>query len=255
MNYVKTEQYKIKKSWQGLLGYILVFCLVVAVIIGYKIQVDLDISSLDIVLLSLGNINNSLVLHFAVSLISSLLFAGEFTYKTYKYIMIRPVSLYKLFISKLLAIWYYSFKIIIFIAILSYILGIIFCGAGLVVHGQNYIVLDNGLLRVILFYIGTWVNMLFIITLSIFFSVLFKNQVTTVIGSIGLLLILIMVTNIMPNDILNYTPLGYFNLRSFFDGINIQWMKFSTGLFINILYSVVILELAFLYLKNKDILI
>ena len=252
MIYLRAEYYKIKKSWQSLLGYILVIALVVSVVIGFKIRANFTVSSLDIVLISLSNILNSFILHFIMALVTSLLFAGEFVNKTYKYIMIRPISLFQLIISKFLAIWYYCSKLLIFIALISLGLGIIIWGGGKV-HGQNNIVLNNGLLRIILFYISTWINLIFVIVLGIFFSIIFKNQVSTVIATMGFFLILVPTVNIFP-EMLEYTPLIFFDLHSFLSGINIQWAKLTTAIIINIFYSMGIIVVSYLYLSSKDIL-
>jgi len=256
MTYTKIEQYKIKKSWQGLSGYILMFGLVLAATIGFKISVNHEISSYDMVLVTIGNINNSLVFHFVVSLISCLSFAGEYAYETYRYILIRPVSLFKLYISKFSSIWFYSLKLLIYIAVLSFISGTIFWGAQSgVVHGKDHIVLDYGLLRIILLYIGIWINMLFIIALSILFSVKFKNQATALIGTMGLLFISIMATDIMPTDIMKYTPIGYFSLIPYLNGINIQWRELISCLLVNTLYCILITMISFLYIKKQDVLV
>lgn len=253
MNYIKTEWYKIKKSWQSKTGYLLVFALVLVIVTGYKVRVDFEISSFDIVLVSLGNIINSLVLHFVVVLVSSLLFAGEFTGKTYKYIMVRPVSPFQIFLGKLFAVWYYAARIMVFVAVFSFFAGMIFWGSGSV-HGQNYTVLDHGLLRIFLFYTGTWVNLFFIITLSGFCAVILKNQLSTVITTMGLFLILIFSTNIKP-DFFNYTPIPYFNLRIFLTTPEIKFGALASGLVITLVYSLTLAIASYFYLKNKDILI
>ncbi len=254
MKYWKTEQYKIKKSWQSLLGYILVFGLVLAVIVGYRVRADFEISALDIVLVSLGNIVNSLILHFAATLTAGLLFAGEFTHQTFKYIMIRPVSLVNLYISKLLAIWYYCAKLISFIAILSFLLGIFFWEIG-VVHGRENVVLDYAILRIFIYYLATWINLVFVIALAIFFAVWLKNQISTVITTMGLFLSLILSTAIIPEELLRWTPIGYFNLHSFLDEHVIQWGQLSIGLALNLIYSIGIVVGSYFHLKNKDILV
>ncbi|AZR71996.1 hypothetical protein BBF96_00395 [Anoxybacter fermentans] len=253
MKYVRTELFKLRHSLQAIFGYGLALFLILVIIIGYKVRGDFTISGLDITLVSLGNLVNSMTVHFIMVLVTSFLFAGEFTNKTFKYIMIRPVSLGKLFWSKLIALWLYCGQVILFVGIVSLVIGFILWGAG-PVHGEKSIVLEDGLLRPGIFYLGTWINIIFIITLAAFFAVILKNQVSTVITTMGVFILMAISTKVIP-QMMEFSPIGFYNLKPYLVGTVVQWSKIGQGIVVTWGYSVVLFLLSYLILVKKDILL
>ncbi len=207
----------------------------------------------------------SLISVFAV-LLGGWVMATEFQSGTVRLLMIRPRTRTKIFASKYLGGMLYIFALYF----ATYLLSIIVCG---VMYGFGDYVFPNytasGEVNFFLMFIGDFfagfASIIFVYSLAFFCSAVMRNIAVAIIipmlALVGTMILLPIMANNTPVDILAFTPVMYIYMNDVFspsyftETLMEKGMPISTGLgvAVMIVYSAVLLVIASLVFKKKDI--
>lgn len=143
---IRIELYKIFRKWRTYIGFIAIAVLVplvqIAMVLEGEHSLDFMTRNLQESFVFVGNllnaylvsfiILNSIALHipFLITLVAGDLLAGEATSGTYRMLITRPVSRLKIVSSKFIAGIIYSNLLVLWLAVMSLVLGIIIFGVG-----------------------------------------------------------------------------------------------------------------------------
>ncbi len=207
----------------------------------------------------------SLVSVFSV-LLGGWVIANEFQSGTVRLLMIRPRTRNKVFISKFLGGLLYVF--ILYVA--TYFLSVIVCGF---MYGfadfayPNYTA--SGEVSFFISFIGDFLacfaGIIFMYSLAFFCSSAIKNMAVSIIipmlALVGTMILLPIMANNAPADILAFTPVMYiymneiFNPSYYVETLIDKGMPLSVGLgvAVMIIYSAILLVIASLVFKKRDI--
>ena len=250
MKYLNVEMKKMFKSnlfWSGF-GIAAIFIL--SIIIGYCIKSISDISVFDIALVSLGNMVNSLIYYFCIAIIVSSVFAYEFTSRVQIYIKIKSIKLWDIYKAKFISCYIYSLLLTLFIFMFSFILGLLMADMG-PVHGQDMdYVVQNGLLRIALFYVLTCMNSLVFISFVGFLSIKLRSNLSSLIVSMGVFIGLLLFANVL-GDLIEWTPIAYYNLKYYIATEQINIRGLIKGEIISCIYASVFITLCYIELHRE----
>ncbi|WP_097004350.1 ABC transporter permease [Lacrimispora amygdalina] len=252
MKYLSVELLKISKSIESKISYLFTIVMVFIIIISFKMGDTSGVSNIDSVFLTLGNFNRYIMIYFVMILMTSLVVANEFNYGTYRYLMMRPVSLKQLLINKYIALWIFAGIILLLTSIVSFLVGTTLFGTG-VLHGENQIELSQPLLRFIIFYIGTWINTFFIIQLTTYISILLKNNINTIVVTFSAIFVVLFLTRFVSDSILDFTPINYITLKPYIFNASIDWSHIIFGILITQIYGAFFSFLSLAKLKREDV--
>lgn len=251
MNYIGLELYKIVKSIQAKVGFLLISILIIPILAQIKISGQ-SVSAMDIVCITLGNLYRTTIFQVITVLIASLLFSSEFSGSTIKYIMIRPVFLWKLFFAKIVAVWIYSAGLLLFIFFLSSISGLIFWDIR-PLHGPGQAELGSGWLRIFILYFSSWFNTIFIISLALLFGVILKKQVSTIIVTMGTYFLLAFSTSFY-KVIEEVTPLKAHYINPYLWESSIKYIDIFQGNILSFVYALLLINLSFYFIKRAEVI-
>ncbi|OGU95533.1 MAG: hypothetical protein A2330_07820, partial [Ignavibacteria bacterium RIFOXYB2_FULL_36_7] len=199
---INIELYKIFKKWRTYIGFIAIAVLVpiiqVAMLIEGEQSLDFMTRNLQQSFIFVGNllngylisylILNALTIHipFLVALVAGDLLAGEATAGTYRLLITRPVSRFKLVTSKFFAGIIYTNLLVLWLAILSLGLGIIIFSVGelIVIKTSTVIIFARGdvFWRFILAYGFAALSMSVVASLAFLFSALVENAIGPIVS-------------------------------------------------------------------------
>jgi len=146
-------------------------------------------------------IMNSLWIHipFLVVLGAGDQLAGEATGGTFRLLLTRPASRTSILFAKYLTTLLYAAALVVFLAVLSLGLGVLLFGTGdLLVPGRTIVIHPEGeaLVRLLLaFVLAIW-GMWTVASLAFLFSSLVENGIGPLVGSMAVMIILYIVSNI-----------------------------------------------------------
>lgn len=249
MKYIGLELFKVVKSLQARVGFLLITVLIIPILLQIKMSGQ-TVSAMDISCISLGNLYRTTIFHLTVVLIASLLFASEFSGQTLKYIMLRPVSQVKLFLAKIVALWVYSALLLLYIFLLSNITGLLFWDRE-PLHGPGQTVLQAGGLRILILYLSSWFNTIFIISLAMLFSVILKKQISSIIVTMGSYFLLAFSSNFY-KIIEEVTPLKAHYINPYLWDELIKYQDIVQGNILSIIYALLIVGVTFYIIKQGD---
>lgn len=187
--------------------------------------------------------------------------ASEFSWGTIKLLLIRPISRFKILLSKYIAALLFVVAMLFILFISSYILGAILFGTG----GENQVHLayENGKVveQSILFYlIKTYfyqsIGSIMLMTMAFMISSVFRNSSLAIGISIFLLFIGDTVTSLiaMKYDWAKYLLFANTNLMQYFDGVPIvEGMTLGFSITMLIIYFLIFQILAFTVFIKRDV--
>ncbi|MCH7515615.1 MAG: ABC transporter permease [Bacteroidetes bacterium] len=213
---VQIELYKIFKKWRTYIGFIAIGVLGVIIQIAmlYEGQKSLDFMTQNLrdSFVFVGNllngflvsylILNMLTVHipFLIALVAGDLLAGEATAGTYRILLTRPVSRFKVVSSKFIAGNIYTFLLILWLAIVSLGAGAILFGFGelIVIRTGGVLILDRAdvLWRFLLAYGFAALGMSVVCSLALFFSSLVENAIGPIVSTMAVIIVFIIVSAI-----------------------------------------------------------
>jgi ABC-2 type transport system permease protein len=211
---VKIELFKIFKKWRTYIGFIAIGILVpllhLAMYLEGQKSLDFITRGLRDSFILVGNllngywisyiILNALTIHipFLVALVAGDLLAGEATAGTYRVLITRPVSRMQVVTSKFIAGTIYTSSLVLWLAIMSLVIGLIIFGTGelLVMSPDSIIIFEKGdiLWRFILAYGFAALSMSVVCSLAILFSSLVENAIGPIVSTMAVIIIFIILS-------------------------------------------------------------
>lgn len=216
---IKIELYKIFKKWRTYIGFIAIAVLVsiiqIAMLIEGESSLNFMTRNLQQSFVFVGNLLNgylisyiilgSLYIHipFLIALVAGDLLAGEATAGTYRILITRPISRFKLVSSKFLAALLYTFSLIFWLAVISLGIGIIIFGPGelIVIKSLQIIIFarDDILWRFFLAYGFACLSMSVVTSLAFLFSSLVENAIGPIISTMAIIIVFVVISAIEIN--------------------------------------------------------
>lgn len=205
---------------------------------------------------------NTLFVHIPllVVLVPGDIVAGEAASGTIRTILTRPPSRLKVITSKIILSLFYTALLLIFMALLSLIVGYFLFGLGDLVILKNGILiftLQEALWRFALAYALAIVAMSVIAAVAFLFSVMVSNAIGPIVGSIVVLIIFLIITaspipafeSIRPYLFTTYTDVWE---KAFSDPI--PWTIIGKYVGVLVFYSMALFGLSAFIFQRKDIL-
>lgn len=134
---------------------------------------------------------------FLIVLVGGDLLAGEATAGTYRMLLTRPLSRFKLITSKFIAGIIYTNLLILWLAVLSLGISVLFFGTGelLVLKDKIYIFAENDVLwRFIFAYGYATLSMTTVMALSFLFSSLVENAIGPIVATMAVIIIFLIIS-------------------------------------------------------------
>ncbi len=202
-------------KWRSYIGFIAVAVVVPLVEIAMKLQggsfMRAATRSLSQDFIIVGNlfngyfvmqfIMNSLWIHipFLITLGAGDQLAGEATGGTFRILLIRPASRTRILIAKYVTTLLYAAALVLFMALLSVVLGIALFGTGdLLVLGKSFAIIpraDVPIRLCVALGLAVW-GMWVVASLAFLFSSLVENAIGPIIGTMAVIIVFYIVGNI-----------------------------------------------------------
>lgn len=213
---IRIELYKIFRKWRTYIGFIAIAVLVplvqIAMVLEGEHSLDFMTRNLQESFVFVGNllnaylvsfiILNSIALHipFLITLVAGDLLAGEATSGTYRMLITRPVSRFKIVSSKFIAGLIYSNLLVLWLAVMSLVLGIIIFGVGelIVIKSTTIIIFakDDVLWRFLLGYGFAALSMSVVASIAFFFSSLVENAIGPIVTTMAIIIVFLIISAI-----------------------------------------------------------
>lgn len=273
---IQIELFKIFKKWRSYIGFIAISVIVPVVQLAMYIEgnhyLEFLTQSIQQVFVFTGNfLNGYLIAHillgalmihipFLVTLVAGDLLAGEATGGTYRMLLTRPISRWKIVTAKFIAGVIYTNLVVLWLAIISLGLGIAIFGTGelLVISGDISIFAKNDIIwRFVCAYGFAALSMTTVATLAFLFSSLVENAIGPIVGSMAVIIVFLIVSNLnvgLFKDLRPFLFTYYMNgWRLFFESpLDMQEIIKSVSVLLT--HIVLFFTATLLLFRRKDIL-
>ena len=244
---VSIELSKIFRKWRTYIGFLAIAVLVPIIQIAMLVEGERSINfmtrNLQESFVFVGNllngylisyaILNALVVHipFLITLVAGDLLAGEATAGTYRILVTRPVSRFKIVFSKFLSGLIYTNLLVLFLAIMSLGIGLLVFGVGelIVIKNVNILILSRTdvFWRFIMAYGFATLSMTVVLALAFLFSSLVENAIGPIVSTMAIIIVFVIISALNIEFFQSIRPYLFTNYmqswRSFFDDpIDIQ---------------------------------
>lgn len=273
---INIELFKIFTKPRTYIGFGAIFVIIVAIEIGIKIKGD---EMLGMIMETLSDkfifegklinmysvgyiILNTLWIHvpILVALVTGDLLAGEANSGTYRILLTRPISRVKLIISKFIAGWVYTTLLIIFMILLSVVVGGLLFGQGdlLVMTTKVSIIASDDLVwRFLAAYSYGLLCMTTVAAMSYLLSAMSDNSIGPIIGTIALIIGITVISTVgksLLEPVLPYFFTTYLtSWQKFFD-TEFTMNMISHDILIQFIYIFGFFFITLFYFRKKDIL-
>ncbi len=196
---------------------------------------------------------------FLIMLVAGDVVAGEGAAGTFRIILTRRISRFKILIAKLIAAYLYTIILILFFAIMSLGLGSFWLGIGdLVVFDEGILILSQEVAwaRFALAFVFAIFVMLVVTTLCFMFSSMVNTGIGPIVGAMAIIIIGLALANI-PIDIFEkispYLFTSYFDIwqKAFFDPI--PWRDIGNDAIVLSIYTLVFIIISIVHFIRRDI--
>lgn len=206
INLISIEMYKIFSKWRTYIGFLAIAVLVPIVQLALHLEGEHYINAItgrlqDTFLMSGNLLNgylighlilNALFIHipFLIVLVGGDVLAGEATAGTYRLLVTRPISRFKIVTSKFIAGAIYTNLLLLFLGIMSVILSVAIFGSGDLMVYDNKITIfaaDDVLWRFALAYGYASISLMTVFSLSFLASSLVENAIGPIIATMAVL--------------------------------------------------------------------
>ena len=211
---IRIELLKIFRKWRTYIGFIAIGILVpllhLAMYLEGQKSLEFVTRGLRDSFIMVGNllngywisyiILNALTVHipFLIALVAADLLAGEATAGTYRILVTRPISRIQIVTSKFIAGNIYTISLVIWLAIMSLVVGLIIFGTGelIVMRPDSIIVFETNdiLWRFLLAYGFASLSMAVVCSLAILFSSLVENAIGPIVSTMAVIIIFIIIS-------------------------------------------------------------
>jgi len=274
---VRIELYKIFKKWRTYIGFIAIAVLVpvieVAMLLEGARSLNFMTRNLQQSFVFVGNllngylvsyiILNALTIHipFLIALVAGDLLAGEATAGTYRMLVTRPISRFKIVSSKFIAGAIYTNLLVLWLAIFSLVLGLIMFGIGelIVIRSSTIIIFsrEDVFWRFILGYGFAALSMMVVTSLAFLFSSLVENAIGPIVTTMAIIIVFIIISAINIDFFQNIKPYLFTTYmqswRLFFDK-PVDFYEIIKSAFILAGHIIVFFGATLIIFKRKDIL-
>jgi ABC-2 type transport system permease protein len=193
----------------------------------------------------MSNVQKFYILSVCTIFITSLIFAKEIQDRVCIYIFVRPVSLVKLYISKILAIWIYLILMLSTVFIISIITNTII-GKGISIE-----IIYEKIGYISSYYFMMAVSVLIVINLSAVFSVILKNQLSSILATLLAIMFITFFSYALPDVLFYYTYVPYMELTHIVEYTSDRYNDlFVKGIFIILIYSSIFFFITNSYVKK-----
>lgn len=238
---VSIELSKIFRKWRTYIGFMAIAVLVPIIQIAMLVEGERSINfmtrNLQQSFVFVGNllngylisyaILNALVVHipFLITLVAGDLLAGEATAGTYRILLTRPVSRFKLVLSKFLSGLIYTNLLVLFLAVMSLGIGLLVFGVGelIVIKNVNILILSRAdvFWRFIMAYGYATLSMTVVLALAFLFSSLVENAIGPIVSTMAIIIVFVIISALDIEFFQSIRPYLFTNYmqswRSFFD--------------------------------------
>ena len=238
---ISIELSKIFRKWRTYIGFLAIAVLVPIIQIAMLVEGEKSINfmtrNLQQSFIFVGNllngylisyaILNALVVHipFLITLVAGDLLAGEATAGTYRILVTRPVSRFKIVLSKFLAGLIYTNLLVLWLAMMSLAIGILEFGIGelIVIKNVNILILarNDVFWRFLLAYGFAALSMTVVLSLTFLFSSLVENAIGPIVSTMAIIIVFVIISALDIEFFQSIRPYLFTNYmqswRSFFD--------------------------------------
>ena len=271
------ELSKIFRKWRTYIGFLAIAILVPIIQIAMLVEGERSINfmtrNLQQSFVFVGNllngylisyaILNALVVHipFLITLVAGDLLAGEATAGTYRILVTRPVSRFKIVLSKFFAGLIYTNLLVLWLAIMSLVIGILVFGVGelIVIKNSNILILarNDVFWRFLMAYGFAALSMTVVLSLAFLFSSLVENAIGPIVTTMAIIIVFVIISALDIEFFQSIRPFLFTNYmlswRSFFDDpIDIQDIVKSVSILVGHVF--VFFSVTVYIFHKKDIL-
>ncbi|MBK7381394.1 MAG: ABC transporter permease subunit [Ignavibacteriales bacterium] len=274
---IRIELYKIFRKWRTYIGFMAIAVLVplvqIAMVLEGEHSLDFMTRNLQESFVFVGNllnaylvsfiILNSIALHipFLITLVAGDLLAGEATSGTYRMLITRPVSRLKIVSSKFIAGIIYSNLLVLWLAVMSLVLGIIIFGVGelIVIKSTTIIIFakDDVLWRFLLGYGFAALSMSVVASIAFFFSSLVENAIGPIVTTMAIIIVFLIISAINIDFFQSVRPYLFTNYildwKLFFDD-PIEMNEIIKAVAVLFGHIIVLFGITAYFFNKKDIL-
>lgn len=274
---IRIELYKIFRKWRTYIGFMAIAVLVplvqIAMVLEGEHSLDFMTRNLQESFVFVGNllnaylvsfiILNSIALHipFLITLVAGDLLAGEATSGTYRMLITRPVSRLKIVSSKFIAGIIYSNLLVLWLAVMSLVLGIIIFGVGelIVIKSTTIIIFakDDVLWRFLLGYGFAALSMSVVASIAFFFSSLVENAIGPIVTTMAIIIVFLIISAINIDFFQSVRPYLFTNYildwKLFFDD-PIEMIEIIKAVAVLFGHIIVLFGITAYFFNKKDIL-
>lgn len=274
---ISIEFYKVFKKWRTYIGIIAIGVLVplihVAMLIEGSRTLNFMTQNIQQSFVFVGNLLNgyfvsyiilsSLAVHipFLIALVAGDLLAGEATQGTYRLLVTRPISRTQIIVSKFITGIIYTNLLIVWLAIMSLVLGVILFGTGelIVFRGDTIVIFKQTdvLWRFMLGYGFAALGMSVVASLAFFFSSLVENAIGPIISTMAVIIVFLVMSALQIDFFEDLRPFLFtnyiMNWRLFFDD-PLDTEEIIRSMVVLSVHIAVFFTAALVIFKRKDIL-
>ena len=205
---------------------------------------------------------NSLIIHIPIliCLVTGDSIAGEASSGTLRLILQRPYSRTQIYLAKAFSGFIYTISLIIFLALMTYVLGYFLFGSGdLIVLRRGVTVLssDDVVWRFCLAFCSGALSMLVVASLSMMISSFVSNAIGPIVGTISIIIGLNIIFTLgapLFKDIIPYIFTSHFIKWQYFFDFQIEIDKLKLSVIVQLVYIIVFNIIGILHFNRKDIL-
>ncbi|QQS34946.1 MAG: ABC transporter permease [Ignavibacteriales bacterium] len=274
---IRIELFKIFKKWRTYIGFIAIGLLVGVIQLAMALEGSNSLKfmtrNIQQSFLFVGNLLNgyfvsylilgALAVHipFLITLVAGDLLAGEATAGTYRLLITRPVSRFRIVASKFIAGMIYTAMLILFLAVMSLGLGTLIFGTGeLLVLSNNTIIIfatDDIIWRFLFGYAFATLSMTVVTALAFLFSSLVENAIGPIVTTMAIIIVFLIISAIQIDIFQTIQPYLFTTYmsswRSFFDD-PVDYNDILQSVLVLVGHIVGLFSLTVYLFRKKDIL-
>ena len=205
---------------------------------------------------------NSLIIHIPIliCLVTGDSIAGEASSGTLRLILQKPYTRTQIYLAKALSGFIYTISLIIFLALMTYVLGYFLFGSGdLIVlrRGVTVISSDDVVWRFGLAFCSGALSMLVVASLSMMISSFVSNAIGPIVGTISIIIGLNIIFTLgapLFKDLIPYIFTSHFIKWQYFFDFQIETDKLKLSVLVQLAYIIVFNAIGIFHFNRKDIL-
>lgn len=205
---------------------------------------------------------NSLIIHIPIliCLVTGDSIAGEASTGTLRLILQKPYSRTQIYLAKALSGFIYTISLIIFLALMTYVLGYFLFGSGdLIVlrRGVTVISSDDVVWRFCLAFCSGALSMLVVASLSMMISSFVNNSIGPIVGTISIIIGLNIIFTLgapLFKNLIPYIFTSHFIKWQYFFDFQIEIDKLKLSVIVQLAYIIVFNTIGIFHFNRKDIL-